>query len=566
MTKGKKTSARPGAKKPGSAPITSGRPNVGSSTSMKKPAARAVAQPAVSTAKVVPQKAEAPKAKPVASDDAGLAATLAKVEADLAARTAELAAKSKDLAAKEDALAGKEAALSAADKRRAAAEAAAEAAEKKRAAAEAAVEAASARAEKADGETRYRLDAMQAKLDEATAKARALEARAQDAELHAREFEAEAKAVRVRVESLETDLVSAVPSAEGRRRVLKTKLTEMLGSEWPIIQTGMGWVSGAKLTAATSAAGGFGILAAATMTFPELERAIADVKAKTDRPFGVNLRADQADAEQRCDLLIAKKVRVASFAQAPSERLIKKLKDAGVLVIPTIGARRHAEKVAKWGVDAVIAQGQEGGGHTGTVPTSLLVLECAKAVSIPVIGAGGFSTGQGLVAALAYGGQGIAMGTRFLLTKESGVPEHVKAQYLKATVNDTVVTRAIDGHPQRVIRTAMVDELEKAGSMLALPLAMKNALSLMRVTGTSVTELAREGLAMKKNQDLTWAQLAMAANAPMLTKATMVDGKLEAGILPTGQVAGTITELPTVAELVTRIVAEAEATLARLGA
>lgn len=517
MSTKKKPSARPSAKKEGGGgPITSGRPVVGLATSTKKPVARAT-QP--EPKKPAARNEPAPKAKAEPRVEV-------KVEKDA----------SKDQIA---------------------------ALEKKLAAAEAALEAQSVRREKADADARHRIDSLQALINEAEARGKKLEAKVRDAEQNAREFEAEAKAVRVRIESLEGDLAAKVATPD-RKRVLKTKLTEMLGSEWPIIQTGMGWVSGPKLTAATSAAGGFGILAAATMTFDELDRAIEAVKSKTDKPFGVNLRADQADAEQRCDLLIKKKIRVASFAQAPSEKLIKKLKDAGVLVIPTIGARRHAEKVAKWGVDAVIAQGQEGGGHTGTVPTSLLVLECAKAVSIPVIGAGGFSTGQGLVAALAYGGQGIAMGTRFLLTQESGVPEHVKAQYLKATVNDTVVTRAIDGHPQRVIRTPLVDELEKAGGTLALPLAMKNALSLMRVTGTSVKDLVTEGLAMKKNQDLTWAQLAMAANAPMLTKATMVDGKLEAGILPTGQVAGTITELPTVAELIARIVAEAEATLARL--
>lgn len=547
-TSKKKPSARPAAKKSdGGGPTTTARGVVGLSTG-KKPVARAGgAQPSPAAKKpsVAPKAPKSPEPSGPNAKELALAEAVTKAQSEAKAKAAELAAAAKALEAKQAELATLT---------------------KKLAAADAALDAAGQRAEKADAETRYRVDAMQAKLDEAESRARALEARAKDAELHAREFEAEAKAVRVRVESLEGEFVKAAPSAERRRAVLKTKLTEMLGSEYPIVQTGMGWVSGAKLTAATSAAGGFGILAAATMTFPELEQAIDSVKSKTDRPFGVNLRADQADAESRCDLLIRKKVRVASFAQAPSERLIKKLKDAGVLVIPTIGARRHAEKVAKWGVDAVIAQGQEGGGHTGTVPTSLLIQECARAVSIPVIGAGGFSTGQGLVAALAYGGQGIAMGTRFLLTKESGVPEHVKAQYLKATVNDTVVTRAIDGHPQRVIRTALIDELEKAGSVLALPLAVKNALSLMRVTGTNLSELAREGLAMKRNQDLSWAQLAMAANAPMLTKAAMVDGKLEAGILPTGQVAGTISELPTVAELVARIVAEAEATLARLGA
>ncbi|MGB5267054.1 MAG: nitronate monooxygenase, partial [Polyangiales bacterium] len=230
---------------------------------------------------------------------------------------------------------------------------------------------------------------------------------------------------------------------------LHTRICDMFGIEYPIIQTGMGWVSGASLTSATSGAGGLGILAAATMTFRELQEAIAKVKSRTEKPFGVNMRADQSDIMKRVELLIHENIKVASFAQAPGERVIKTLKDAGVLTMPTIGARRHAEKVQAWGVDAVIAQGQEGGGHTGQIPTSILIPDVSAAVDIPVVGAGGFRDGRGLVAALALGGAGIAMGTRFLLTKESQVPEHVKQIYLDTKANGTVVTKAVDGYPQR---------------------------------------------------------------------------------------------------------------------
>jgi NAD(P)H-dependent flavin oxidoreductase YrpB (nitropropane dioxygenase family) len=303
-------------------------------------------------------------------------------------------------------------------------------------------------------------------------------------------------------------------------------------------------------------------LAAATMTFRELQEAISKVKSRTDKPFGVNMRADQSDIMKRIELLIHEKVKVASFAQAPGERVIKTLKDAGVLTMPTIGARRHAEKVQAWGVDAVIAQGQEGGGHTGQIPTSILIPDVSAAVDIPVVGAGGFRDGRGLVAALALGGAG----TRFLLTKDSQVPDHVKQIYLDTKANGTVVTKAVDGHPQRVIRTLLIDQLEKANPLTRFPRAALNALSLMKVTGTSLPELIEEGFAMKQNQELTWAQLAMAANAPMLTKASIVDGHVEAGILPTGQITGVIDEIPTVAELLQRIMAEAEATLERLGA
>jgi NAD(P)H-dependent flavin oxidoreductase YrpB (nitropropane dioxygenase family) len=244
--------------------------------------------------------------------------------------------------------------------------------------------------------------------------------------------------------------------------------------------------------------------------------------------------------------------------------LVKTLKDAGIVTMPTIGAPRHAEKVAAWGVDAVIAQGAEGGGHTGVIPTSLLLPQVIDAVDIPVLGAGGFTDGRGLVAAFAWGAAGIAMGTRFLLTRESTVPDTVKSVYLSTPVTGTVVTTRVDGYPQRVIRTEVIDHLEHSGRLTALPRALRNAIGFRKLTGTSMLALAKEGVAMKRHQGLTWSQVAMGANAPMLTKATMVDGRLETGILPTGQGVGVIDELPTVEELIGRIVHEAEQTLARL--
>jgi NAD(P)H-dependent flavin oxidoreductase YrpB (nitropropane dioxygenase family) len=344
---------------------------------------------------------------------------------------------------------------------------------------------------------------------------------------------------------------------------LRTRFCELVGVRYPIVQTGMGWVAGPRLTAATSEAGGLGILASATMTLEQLRAAVAEVKGRTTKPFGVNLLTSAADVDERVSLMIEQGVKVASFAQAPTPAIVRRCRDAGVCVIPTIGARRHAEKVAEWGVHGVIAQGGEGGGHTGTIPTSLLVPQVVDAVgeSVVVIGAGGYFDGRGLVAALAYGAQGIAMGTRFLLTQESRVPDDVKKIYLGTPVTGTVVTSSIDGAPQRVIRTAVIDHLEAAGKFAALPRAARNALAFRKETGTSVRDLWREGVGMKKAADLTWAQMAMAANAPMMTKAAMVDGRTDVGILPTGQVVGTIEELPTVGELVGRIITQANATL-----
>lgn len=352
--------------------------------------------------------------------------------------------------------------------------------------------------------------------------------------------------------------------APNTKSALHTPICDLFGVEYPIVQTGMGWVSGSKLTAATSEAGGLGILAAATLTFEQLEQEVGRIKDGTSKPFGVNLRADQPDISKRLELLIDAEVKVASFAMAPGKKLIHKLRDAGVVTMPTIGAQRHAEKVAEWGVDAVIAQGGEGGGHTGSVPTSLLLPQVCGAVDIPVLGAGGFSDGRGLVAALAYGAAGIAMGTRFLLTKESNPPEHIKQMYLATKVTGTVVTKAIDGYPQRVIRTEMVDRLEKSGWFTRFFRAFRYAIAFRKLTGTSFADLWKEGMAMRKSKDLTWSQMIMAANAPMLTKASMADGRPEVGILPTGQVVGLIDELPTAAEVVQQTVKEAEDVLARL--
>ena len=344
---------------------------------------------------------------------------------------------------------------------------------------------------------------------------------------------------------------------------LQTRATELFGVSYPIVQTGMGWVAGPSLVTGTAEAGGLGILASATMTLDEMVTAIEEVQSRTEQPFGVNLRPDAVDLAERADLLVSTAVRVASFAGPPPAKIIERLRAGGVLVMPTVGARRHAEKMAEMGVDAVLCQGGEGGGHTGSVPTSLLLPQVIDAVDVPVIAAGGFHDGRGLAAALAWGADGVAMGTRFLLTADSKVPSEVKAVYLGTPVTGTVVSSSIDGKPQRVIRTGLVDSLESA-RLTRLIRAAANAWRFRGLTGMSVSAMLREGLAMRRSQGLTWSQMAMAANAPMLTRATMVDGDVDAGVLPTGQCVGVVDDLPSCAELIERIVAEAVAALDRV--
>lgn len=345
---------------------------------------------------------------------------------------------------------------------------------------------------------------------------------------------------------------------------IETAFTELVGVRHPLVQTGMGWVAGPRLVSASANAGALGILASATMTLDQLRSAVREVKSRTGEPFGVNLRADAGDARDRVRMIIDEGVRVASFALAPSRDLIAELKDAGVVVIPSIGARRHAEKVAAWGADAVIVQGGEGGGHTGDVATTVLLPQVVDAVDIPVIGAGGFHDGRGLVAALAYGAAGVAMGTRFLLTSDSTVPDAVKARYLAATVKDVTVTTAVDGLPHRMLRTDLVNSLERAGRTRALVQAVRRAAGFRKLSGLSWPQMVRDGLAMKHGKELSWSQVLLAANTPMLLKASMVEGRTDLGVMASGQVAGVIEDLPSCEELVTRVMTEARHVLGTL--
>ncbi|MFI5953114.1 NAD(P)H-dependent flavin oxidoreductase [Cryptosporangium sp. NPDC051539] len=343
---------------------------------------------------------------------------------------------------------------------------------------------------------------------------------------------------------------------------IRTPLTDLTGVRHPIVQTGMGWVAGPRLVSATAKAGALGILASATMSLEQTEKAILEVQERTDRPFGVNMRADAADAGKRVDLLIRHGVRVASFALAPKPDLIARLKEHGIVVMPSIGAAKHARKVASWGADLVLVQGGEGGGHTGPVPTTLLLPSVLDAVDIPVVAAGGFFDGRGLAAALSYGAAGVGMGTRFLLTSDSAVPEPIKRRYLEFGYDGTVVTRKADGMPHRLLRTPFIEALVSERRYRQVLPTIRRTLAYKRMSDASWRRLAADGWSMKSSSDRSWSQTMQAANTPMLLKAGLVDGDLDAGMLAAGQVVGAIDDLPTCAELVDRIVADAVTRLA----
>jgi NAD(P)H-dependent flavin oxidoreductase YrpB (nitropropane dioxygenase family) len=345
---------------------------------------------------------------------------------------------------------------------------------------------------------------------------------------------------------------------------LHTPICDLLGCRYPILQTGMGWVATPELTAATSNAGAFGFLAAATLHPDAVEGEIARVKALTERPFGVNFLMDAPGADVITDAIIRSGVKAAGYNRAPNADLIGRLKQAGVLCVPTCGAPRHAVKAQKLGADIIVVQGAEGGGHTGPIPTTLLVSQCVDAVDVPVVAAGGFRDGRGLVAALAYGAAGIAMGSRFVLTKESPVPAATAKRFLEAGVGDVLVTDRIDGLPQRVVRNELVDRLERSNPLTLLLLALKNGLAFRKASGASIPELLRSALAMRRHERLTRSQMLMAANAPMLAKRAMTDGDPVTGYLPGGTVMGVIDDRPSCAEVIERIMDEAERTLKSL--
>lgn len=345
---------------------------------------------------------------------------------------------------------------------------------------------------------------------------------------------------------------------------LRTEICQMLGVQHPIIQTGMGWVATPELVAAVCNAGAMGFLAAATLPPDRVEAEIAKLRGLTDRPFGVNFLMDAPGADVITDAIIRSGVKAAGYNRAPNPALIERLKRAGVVCVPTCGAPRHAVKAEQLGADLIIVQGGEGGGHTGTIPTSLLVSQCADAVAVPIVAAGGFRDGRGLVAALALGAKGIAMGTRFLLTRESPVPSVTTDRYLEASMEDVLVTAQVDGLPQRVVDNELVRKLEAGTAFTRLLRALRSGLQYRRLSGASIGELLRSALALRSSERLSRAQMLMAANAPMLARRAMLDGDPVNGYLPGGTVAGVIDDRPSCEQLIRRIVDEAERTLEAL--
>lgn len=346
---------------------------------------------------------------------------------------------------------------------------------------------------------------------------------------------------------------------------LRTVLCDRLGCRYPVVQTAMGWIATPALVAASSEAGAFGFLAGAVMRPAELKAAIAATREATDKPFGVNFHMFQPGASEIVEIILAERaqVRAVSFGRGPDAKMIGRFRDAGILCMPTVGAVKHARKMVELGVDIVTVQGSEGGGHTGSVASTVLLPQVLDAVDVPVVAAGGFADGRGLAAALAYGAVGIAMGTRFLMTAESPVPAATKQRYLAATTDDIEVTSKVDGLPQRMIVNAMLRRIEMSGGLAQWLRAARAGLAMKKQSGASFAELLGAARSMASHGGLTLPQAMSAAAVPMLIQRAVVTGRPDEGLMATGQVAGRLGDLPTCAELVTSIV---EGALQRLTA
>ena len=345
---------------------------------------------------------------------------------------------------------------------------------------------------------------------------------------------------------------------------LDTLLCRRLGCRYPIIQTAMGWVARPELVGASCNAGAFGFLAAAVLSPEQVGPAIARVRELTRAPFGVNFHMFQPGAARIIDILIAERVAAVSFGRGPDKKMIARLRDAGIVCVPTVGALRHARKMVELGVDMLVVQGGEGGGHTGSVASTVLLPQVLDAVKVPVIAAGGFADGRGLAAALAYGAQGIAMGTRFLMTRDCPVPEITKRRYVEVSTEQIVVTTKVDGLPQRMIRNETLERIERAGGLRMLALALASAWRLGRLTGASFGDMLAAARKMRAGGELTFGQSLMAAIAPVLFQRSMLAGEPARGLLATGMVAGRLTDLPSCDELIGAIVRDARARLAAL--
>ncbi len=251
--------------------------------------------------------------------------------------------------------------------------------------------------------------------------------------------------------------------------MIPTRVTQLLGIRYPVLQGGMAWVSSAELVAAVSEAGGLGVLGSGPMTPDILRSELQKIRALTTKPFGVNIMLMMPAAPELIAVCCAERVPVITTGAGNPAPHMKVFKDAGCKVIPVVSAVALARRLERAGADAVIAEGTESGGHIGEITTMALLPQVVDAVRVPVIAAGGIADGRGILAAMALGAEGVQMGTRFILARECHVHANYKQVVIKSGDRDTCVTGAMHGHSVRVIKNKLAKqylELERGGASL----------------------------------------------------------------------------------------------------
>ena len=307
---------------------------------------------------------------------------------------------------------------------------------------------------------------------------------------------------------------------------MKTRITELLGIEHPIIQGGMAWVAESHLAAAVSAAGGLGLIGGANAPAEVIRNYIREVKAVTDKPFGVNVMVMSPYADEVAKVVVEEGVKVVTTGAGNPEKYMEMWKAAGIKVIPVVASVALAKRMERYGADAVVAEGTESGGHIGEATTMTLVPQVVDAVSIPVIAAGGIGDGRGIAAAFMLGAEAVQMGTRFLVAKECTVHQNYKDRVLKAKDIDSTVTGRTHGHPVRCLRNQMTREYVK---------------------------LENEGKSFEELEYLTLGALRKAVQ----------EGDVTNGTVMAGQIAGMVSKEQTCKEMIDEMMAQAEALLGR---
>ena len=342
---------------------------------------------------------------------------------------------------------------------------------------------------------------------------------------------------------------------------MKTRITEMVGIKYPIVLSGMSWISTPKMVAAVSNAGGLGILATGPLNAEQTRESIREIRKLTDKPFGANASLMFPGAAENAKVLLQEKVPVINFALGKGDWIVKEAHKYGGRVFATVVNVKHAKRAQDFGTDAVIATGQEAAAHGEDVTSLVLIPHLAENLDIPVIAAGGFADGRGIAAALALGAEGVAMGTRLMTTKESPLHENFKKLTLEKDVYDTLFSKRFDGILCRVMKTDAAKHAIKNG--LSWPAAFFNSQDIAKQMGVPYFKLFL-GVLLSGYKNAR--QLAFMANAFKAIRVATENGDSKTGVLPVGQVQGLIHDQPTVAELFERIMKEAKSAQSKVNA